>query len=156
MTRSERLSLVHHAWEAFVPQRGENKKGERELAQFHENCLKTVLGAAVILQRDPLELARQLADGRLGEYLPQVEGTLPLPFEPPPPVASVEELIADALAWSVSERVRMEKQTRNLVRRFRRLEADLERRLSAVRCGKQDMATARDRYHRYRRPDSEL
>ncbi|MDQ3525309.1 MAG: hypothetical protein M3451_09675 [Chloroflexota bacterium] len=129
----KRLQAVSYAYDAAIRQ----LDGEPELPHFRYNCMCAIIGAASLLDRDPVALARLLADGRLAEYIDAAEGTIPLPLDDPTSVATrMEDVLREAADWMDREHDALERKLRNVLKDLRRTAADL--RLEARQGGWRD------------------
>lgn len=127
MTREERLHAVKRAFDAAMRRLGDRPAAEYD--RFQHDCMAAIIGAAALLDRDPVALAADLADGRLAEYLTAAEGTIPLPLDDPATVrAPVQELLEEAVQRAESEREQLEKRLQRVLRLFDRATDDLRRR----------------------------
>lgn len=124
MTREERLYAVKRAFTTAMRQ----LDGDSRFPAFRDQCMRAVIGAAALLDRDPVTLADQLADGRLAEYITAAEGTIPLPLDDPDTVqVPMRELLEEAALWAESERDRLEGRMQRVLRRFDRTATYLRR-----------------------------
>lgn len=106
MTSEERRILTGLAFDVVMRR---IQDSPRFLA-YKDNCMRAIAGAAVLLERDPEELARQMSDGRLGEYIKAAETTIPLPLDDPQPIRdSMEEVLRKAADDLDRERERLER-----------------------------------------------
>jgi hypothetical protein len=127
VTREERLHAVKHAFDAAMRRLSDRPAAEHD--QFQHDCMKAIVGAAALLDRDPVALAADLADGRLAEYLTAAEGTIPLPLDDPATVrVPVQELLEEAIQRAESEREQLERRLQRILRLFDRATDDLRRR----------------------------
>ena len=122
MTREERLRAVSLAYDAAI--RRLDDSPELPMVRYH--CMCAIFGAAALLGRDPVALARLLADGRLAEYIEAAEGTIPLPLDDPTSVdLRMEEVLGEAAEWAERERDRLERSLGGVLRTIRETAADL-------------------------------
>lgn len=118
---------MKRAFDAAMGRLGDRPAAEYD--QFQRDCMKAIIGAAALLDRDPVALAADLADGRLAEYLTAAEGTIPLPLDDPLTVrAPVQELLEEAIQRAESEREQLEKRLQRILRLFDRATDELRRR----------------------------
>jgi hypothetical protein len=120
MTREERLQIVSRAFDKVMWE----IDGKKEFPKFSNDSMNAIVGASILLDRDPLALATLLSDGRLAEYIQAAEGTLPLSLDDPAPVrASMEDLLREAAEWVEKEREQLERRS---ARMLKRLDGDAE------------------------------
>lgn len=122
MTREERLQAVRYAYDAAI----RRLDGKPELPCFRYDCMCAIIGAAALLDRDPVALARLLADGRLAEYIDAAEGTIPLPLDDPLSVdVRMEDVLREAADWADREHDALERTLRDVLKILRKTAADL-------------------------------
>lgn len=75
---------------------------------YQAHCMEAIAGAGALLGRDPEELARQMADGRLAYYILDGEKSIPLPLDDPEPIQrSLRSILNDAAAQVDEARERL-------------------------------------------------
>ena len=122
MTRVERLQAVSYAYDAAMRRLDD----EPELPHFRYDCMRAIIGAAALLDRDPVALARLLADGRLADYIIAGEGTIPLPLDETGSVdICMERLLGEAADSVERERDKLEQKIRRVLDAFREASTDL-------------------------------
>ena len=122
MTRDERLRAVSLAYDGAMLRLTDGP----ELPHFRHDCMRAIIGAAALLDRDPVALARLLADGRLAEYITAGEGTIPLPLDDPGSVDTrMEDLLGEAADYVDRERDKLEKKLHRILAALRQASSDL-------------------------------
>jgi hypothetical protein len=122
MTREERLKVVSLAYDAAIRRLDDSP----ELPTFRYDCMCAIIGAAALLGRDPVALARLLADGRLAEYIDAAEGTIPLPLDDPISVdLRMDDVLGEAAEWAERERDRLSRTLGGVLRTLSETAADL-------------------------------
>lgn len=90
----------------------------KEFPLFEQRCMQAVVGAALFLNRDPVQLSHDIRD-RLGEILVAAEVTLPLELESPRSVqVPMEELLRETAAWMERERDILDRKLQRVLRTF--------------------------------------
>ena len=130
MTREERLRAVQLSMDTAM----RRLDGTPQFTTLQHRCVEAIVGAAALLDRDPVALAELLADGRLAEYIEAAEGAIPLPLDDPTPArVPVEDLLREAAEWAESERARFETGMRRILTRYDRTAAALRSRALQAR-----------------------
>ena len=106
-----------------------------EWMRYMETCARAVIGAADILGRDPLELAREMSDGRLGHLIRDGAIGLPLEFATPNSRYSPSESLRKAAGILAQERERLERRSREILDQWAAIEKEL-----GTRAHKEDRA----------------
>lgn len=114
MTEEEKR-LVADAYESLM----RRAKDTPRVRRFHEDCVRAVFGAAVLLERDPIEFARLMSDGRIAYYIRDGEISIPLRLDDAEParedLKSVMESAADEISQTCAHlRAKMEHVTKQL------------------------------------------
>jgi hypothetical protein len=140
-TGKERRRLISNVeTEIFLQLERENR-----IALFSGLCRKAVVGAAMLLGRDPVALAEELSDGRLAWYIKEGEGPIRLELDPPNPCEPAELALAAASRWVRAEAERVEAQLKRVHSDLEELASDLERRTRHARRWPYDWRTILER-----------
>jgi hypothetical protein len=90
-----------------------------QFARLRDDSMRTIITAAALLDRDPVDMAAQLRDGRLATIIRAAEETIPLALDDPEPVrVSMAELLEEAATAIDAERDRYERRSKRIIKRF--------------------------------------
>lgn len=133
MMREERRRLVEDARDAVI----RKLDGTQDLERLYHGAMDAIVGAAALLNRDPVALADLLADGRLAEYIEAAEGTIPLSLDDPAPVHEpMEKTLQEAAEWMERERDVLERKLSRVLKDYDRTAKELRKRAHEIGCWK--------------------
>lgn len=143
-TRTDRQRLVADASrDVFL-----RLERQGRLGAFSEACRDAIVGAAMLLDRDPEELAELLRDGRLAWYIRNGEAPLRLELDDPDPREPIEERLRAAAEWADAERERIDRKLSAVTDELTRLAAELRERVRRIEHAPYTWAEYRDGYRR--------
>jgi hypothetical protein len=141
-TRQDRERLVADA-ERLVYL---NLERQGRLGEFLAACRDSIVGAAMLLGRDPEELAEHLRDGRLAWYIRDGEAPLRLELDDTDPGEPIETALRTAAEWADTERDRVERQMTAITGDLARLAEELRGRVRRIEFAPLSWATFRERH----------
>jgi hypothetical protein len=115
MTDEHRERIIEQM-EYWAIRRTENTP---QFVRLRDDSMRTIITAAALLDRDPIDMAGQLRDGRLAAIIRAAEDTIPLALDDPEPVrVSMAELLDEAATAIDAERERYERRSKRFIKRF--------------------------------------